>query len=159
VQSGQLNKQTVVYIRQSTVKQVQQNQESTRRQYQLAERAHEMGWPQPLIRIIDDDLGLSGASSDHRLGCQKLVAALSLDEVGIIFVTEVSRVSRLNSKATLHVQHQRPPFGALAHQAMMPKDAPLGQSEELYLGPFGDFTLGRDTARGRGRGAPTQGAG
>jgi DNA invertase Pin-like site-specific DNA recombinase len=97
VQADQLNKQAIVYIRQSTAKQVQQNQESTRRQYQLAERAHEMGRPQPLIRVIDDDLGISGASSDHRLGFQKLVTALSLGEVGIILVTEISRVSRLNS--------------------------------------------------------------
>lgn len=97
IQAEHLNKQAVIYIRQSTAKQVQHNQESTRRQYQLAERAHEMGWPQPLIRIIDDDLGQSGASSEHRLGFQKLVAAIGLDEVGIILVTEVSRVSRLNS--------------------------------------------------------------
>jgi DNA invertase Pin-like site-specific DNA recombinase len=76
VQPDHLSRQAVVYIRQSTAKQVQYNQESTRRQYQLAEQAREMGWPQPLVRIIDDDLGMSGASSEHRLGFQKLVAAI-----------------------------------------------------------------------------------
>ena len=97
VQPDHLKKQAVVYIRQSTAKQVQHNQESTRRQYQLAERAHDMGWPQPLVRIIDDDLGMSGTSSEQRLGFQALVAAISLGQVGIILVTELSRVSRLNS--------------------------------------------------------------
>ncbi|GLR82644.1 recombinase family protein (plasmid) [Azospirillum oryzae] len=89
--------QAVVYIRQSTPKQVQSNQESTRRQYQLAERARQMGWPASQIRVIDEDLGLSGASSRQRTGFQKLVAAIGLGEVGIILVTEVSRLSRCNS--------------------------------------------------------------
>lgn len=97
IQPCHLARQAAVYIRQSTPKQVQVNQESTRRQYQLAERAHEWGWPQPLIKVIDDDLGLSGTSSAHRTGFQRLVAAISLGEVGLVLVTEVSRLSRLNS--------------------------------------------------------------
>lgn len=97
IQPQHLSRQAVVYIRQSTPKQVQCNQESTRRQYQLVDQAHDLGWPQPLIKVIDDDLGLSGASSTHRLGFQHLVAAISLGEVGLVLVTEVSRLSRLNS--------------------------------------------------------------
>ena len=89
--------QAIVYIRQSTPKQVQNNQESTRRQYQLAERARQMGWAASQIRVIDEDLGLSGASSRQRTGFQSLVAAIGLGEVGIILVTEVSRLSRRNS--------------------------------------------------------------
>ncbi len=89
--------QAIVYIRQSTPKQVQTNQESTRRQYQLAERARQMGWAPSQVRVIDEDLGLSGASSRQRTGFQKLVAAIGLGEVGIILVTEVSRLSRCNS--------------------------------------------------------------
>lgn len=92
-----LERQAVVYVRQATPKQVQVNQESTRRQYQLTERAQEWGWPRPLISIIDDDLGLSGTSSTQRRGFQQLVAAISLGEVGLVLVTEVSRLSRLNS--------------------------------------------------------------
>jgi hypothetical protein len=95
IQAQHLSRQAMVYIRQSTPKQVQHNQESTRRQYQLVEQAHEWGWPRPLIKVIDEDLGLSGASSQHRLGFQRLVAAISQDEVGL--VTEISRLSRLNS--------------------------------------------------------------
>lgn len=97
LQPHHLSRQAVVYVRQSTPKQVECNTESTRRQYQLAEQAHSLGWPQPLIHVIDDDLGLSGASSTQRLGFQRLVAAISLGEIGIVLVTEVSRLSRLNS--------------------------------------------------------------
>src|SRR5829696_8478032 len=87
----------VVYVRQSTPQQLQNNQESTRRQYGLAERARQMGWPETAVRVIDDDLGLSGAGSRNRAGFQRLVAAIGLGEVGIILVTEVSRLSRRNS--------------------------------------------------------------
>src|SRR5215217_3658580 len=87
----------VIYIRQSTPQQVLNNQEGTRRQYQLVGRARQMGWPDANIRVIDDDLGLSGASSQQRLGFQRLVAAIGLGEVGIVLVTEISRLSRLNS--------------------------------------------------------------
>ena len=64
---------------------------------ELVERARQMGWPDANIRVIDDDLGLSGASSQQRLGFQRLVAAIGLGEVGIVLVTEISRLSRLNS--------------------------------------------------------------
>lgn len=97
IQAHHLSRQAMVYIRQSTPRQVQLNQESTRRQYQLVEQAHEWGWPRPLIKVIDEDLGLSGASSHHRLGFQRLVATISQDEVGLVLVTEISRLSRLNS--------------------------------------------------------------
>jgi len=97
IQAQHLNRLALVYIRQSTPKQVQFNQESTRRQYELAEKANHLGWPQPLIKVIDDDLGLSGASSTQRVGFQRLVASISLGEVGVVLVTEVSRLSRLNS--------------------------------------------------------------
>jgi DNA invertase Pin-like site-specific DNA recombinase len=87
----------VVYVRQSTPQQLQNNQESTRRQYGLAERARQMGWPETAVRVIDDDLGMSGASSEGRAGFQRLVASIGMGEVGIVLVTEVSRLSRLNS--------------------------------------------------------------
>src|ERR1051326_7918690 len=90
-------KTALVYVRQSTTKQVLQNQESLRRQYQLVDAAVRLGWPQARTCVIDEDLGLSGTSSTTRQGFQRLVAAISLGEVGIILVTEVSRLSHLNS--------------------------------------------------------------
>ncbi len=97
IQSQHRSLKALVYIRQSTPKQVLTNQESTRRQYQLAERAQQLGWPAPQIQTIDEDLGLSGTSSHQRTGFQRLVASISLGEVGLVLVTEVSRLSRLNS--------------------------------------------------------------
>src|SRR6478735_9653390 len=99
LQPRHLQLQAIVYVRQSTPRQVLENQESTRRQYQLAERARQLGWPTPQVQVqvIDDDLGLSGASSHQRGGFQRLVAAIGLGEVGMVLVTEVSRLSRRNS--------------------------------------------------------------
>src|SRR3712207_3966789 len=97
IEARHLRLRAIVYVRQSTPRQVQANAESTRRQYQLAERARQMGWPAAQIEVIDENLGLSGASSHARTGFQRLVAAIGLGEVGIVLVTEVSRLSRLNS--------------------------------------------------------------
>src|SRR5690242_14992762 len=97
IEPRHLRLRALVYVRQSTPQQLQHNQESTRRQYQLAERAQQMGWPAAQVHVIDDDLGLSGAGSQQRPGFQRLVAAIGLGEVGIVLVTEVSRLSRLNS--------------------------------------------------------------
>jgi DNA invertase Pin-like site-specific DNA recombinase len=97
IQASHLARQAIIYVRQSTTKQLALHQESTRRQYQLTETAQRLGWPQPRIQVIDDDLGLSGASSSQRTGFQRLVATISLGEVGLVLVTEVSRLSRLNS--------------------------------------------------------------
>src|SRR5215213_6915687 len=97
IEPRHLRLRALVYVRQSTPQQLQNNQESTRRQYQLAERAQQMGWPAAQVHVIDDDLSLSGASSDQRGGFQRLVASIGLGEVGIVLVTEVSRLSRCNS--------------------------------------------------------------
>ena len=97
IEARHLQLRAIVYVRQSTPRQVQANPESTRRQYQLAERARQMGWAAPQIEVIDEDLGLSGASSQARTGFQRLVAAIGLGEVGLVLVTEVSRLSRRNS--------------------------------------------------------------
>ncbi len=85
-----------VYVRQSTLKQVERNRESQVNQYQLVERAELLGWPRERIRVIDADLGISGQSSTNRNGFKELVAEVSLGHVGIIFGYEVSRLARNN---------------------------------------------------------------
>jgi DNA invertase Pin-like site-specific DNA recombinase len=85
-----------IYVRQSSPKQVEQHRESQRYQYQLAHRAQALGWAADRTRIIDADLGLSGAQSAHRDGFQALVSAVSLGHVGILFGYEVSRLARNN---------------------------------------------------------------
>src|SRR5215207_2153029 len=76
-----LQRQAYLYVRQSTLRQVLENTESTKRQYALRERALALGWPLERIVVIDSDLGQSGADSD-RVGFQKLVAAVGMGEVG-----------------------------------------------------------------------------
>ena len=63
-------RRAVVYVRQSTLAQVERNIESTARQYALRERAVELGWPAESVVVVDEDMGRSGASSDGRFGLQ-----------------------------------------------------------------------------------------
>ena len=93
VTATHLGRKAFVYVRQSTLKQVADNQESTRRQYALRERARALGWPLEQLVVIDSDLGVSGASAD-REGFQQLVAEVSMGRVGIVLGLEVSRLAR-----------------------------------------------------------------
>jgi DNA invertase Pin-like site-specific DNA recombinase len=86
-----------VYVRQSTMGQVRNHQESTERQYALRDKAISLGWPATKIRILDGDLGLSGSTSCGRDDFKKLVAEVSLGEVGAVFALEASRLARSNA--------------------------------------------------------------
>lgn len=86
-----------IYVRQSTPKQVIQNQESQQYQYRLQLRAQELGWAAERVRVIDSDLGLSGSEAAGRSGFQELVAEISLGHAGIVFGYEVSRLARNNA--------------------------------------------------------------
>ena len=94
VQPAHLDRLAVVYVRQSTVQQVAEHQESTRLQYGLTDRAQTLGWPADRVVVIDDDLGKSGASATCRLGFQRLVSEVSLNHVGLILGVEMSRLAR-----------------------------------------------------------------
>jgi DNA invertase Pin-like site-specific DNA recombinase len=89
-----LERQAYVYIRQSTLQQVEQHLESQDLQYQLVQRAQALGWPETHIVIIDEDLGKSAITATDRHGFQTLVAVVGLGQVGIILVTDVSRLAR-----------------------------------------------------------------
>ena len=90
-------RQAFVYIRQSSPAQVERNTESTRRQYALATRAEALGWHRDRITIVDEDLGLSGASADKRDGFNSLAADVALGRAGLVLGLEVSRLARNNS--------------------------------------------------------------
>ena len=92
-----LDRQAVLYVRQSTLRQVQRNTESTQRQYALRARAVALGWPDDRIRVLDEDLGKSGTSSENRDGFRQLVASVAVGEVGIVMGLEVSRLARNNA--------------------------------------------------------------
>src|SRR6266542_2666985 len=87
----------IIYVRQSTLAQLERNTESTARQYNLAERAVELGWPRSAVRVVDADLGVSGSVLGQRDGFESLVADVALGQVGIILALEVSRLARDNA--------------------------------------------------------------
>ena len=91
---GHQERLAIVYVRQSTVQQVERHQESTKLQYALADRAAQFGWMREQIVVIDDDLGRSGASIEGRLGFQRLVAEVGLGNVGLVLGVEMSRLAR-----------------------------------------------------------------
>ena len=94
ITAGHLKKTAYLYIRQSTLRQVFENTESTQRQYALRQRAIVLGWPAERIEIIDCDQGQSGASTAEREGFQRLVAEVGLGKAGIVMGLEVSRLAR-----------------------------------------------------------------
>jgi DNA invertase Pin-like site-specific DNA recombinase len=89
-----LTKWAIVYARQSSPVQVREHTGSTADQRALADLARQWGWPATRIRVIDDDLGLSGTSSQDRAGFRSMLEAIDRREVGIVFVRDVSRISR-----------------------------------------------------------------
>src|SRR5438876_11357958 len=86
-----------VYVRQSTLWQVSEHQESTERQYRLQERALNLGWPPTAIEVIDEDQGRSGSSATARTGFRRLVSEVSLGQVGMMLMLEASRLARNSS--------------------------------------------------------------
>jgi len=88
-----LARKAIVYLRQSSEKQVRQNKESQRLQYDLAERMRALGWK--VVEIIGDDLGSSAAvAAARREGFERVLSSVALGEVGIVGSREVSRLSR-----------------------------------------------------------------
>lgn len=94
VRPHHLDRQAVVYVRQSTAQQVLEHRESTALQYSLRSRAIEWGWSPGRVLVIDDDQGQSGRSAEGRVGFQRLLAEVSLDHVGLVLGIEMSRLAR-----------------------------------------------------------------
>jgi len=94
VSASHLARTAYLYVRQSTLRQVMENTESTQRQYALRQRAVALGWPAEAIVTIDSDQGQSGASAADREGFQHLVAEVGLGRAGIVLGLEVSRLAR-----------------------------------------------------------------
>ncbi|MHC4092089.1 MAG: recombinase family protein [Planctomycetota bacterium] len=94
VQARHLQRDAFLYVRQSTLRQVFENTESTARQYDLRRTAVTLGWPEERVVVIDCDLGQSAASSVDREGFQRLVAEVGMGRAGIVLGLEVSRLAR-----------------------------------------------------------------
>ena len=97
VESAHLRRAAYVYVRQSTLAQVERNTESLERQYELVDRAVALGWAAGDVIVVDRDLGRSAKSTDGREGFEQLVADVGLGKVGIVLGIEVSRLARRNS--------------------------------------------------------------
>ena len=97
VTAAHLSRRALLYIRQSSLKQVIRNTESAVRQYDLRGKAISLGWDASQITVIDIDQGQSGASAADREGFQQLVAEVSLGRAGIVLGLECSRLARNNA--------------------------------------------------------------
>jgi DNA invertase Pin-like site-specific DNA recombinase len=133
-----LQRLACLYVRQSTLQQVLEHTESTARQYALRERALALGWPAEHIRVIDQDLGHSGASTVDRLGFQQLVADVGLGKVGLVLGLEVSRLARSSSD-----WHQLLEICALTSTLILDEDGlydPATFNDRLLLGLKGTMS-------------------
>ena len=92
-----LERECVIYVRQSTLAQTRNNLESLERQYELVDRAQQLGWPAERVRVVDVDLGITGAQVGAREGFRQLVADVALGEVGLVLGIEISRLARDNA--------------------------------------------------------------
>ena len=97
IKPSHLSRIAIVYVRQSSAAQVEHNRESTARQYGLTQRAAALGWSTDRVTVIDQDLGLSGATTHQRSGFARMTAEVALSHVGIILGLEVSRMARNNA--------------------------------------------------------------
>jgi DNA invertase Pin-like site-specific DNA recombinase len=97
LRNDHLTRAALVYVRQSTLMQVRANTASTARQYQLAQRARDLGWPEALIVVIDQDQGRSGTSATGRDGFEYLIAEVGLGRAGAVLCLEASRLARSSS--------------------------------------------------------------
>jgi DNA invertase Pin-like site-specific DNA recombinase len=97
IRAEHLARKAYCYLRQSTNRQVMHNTGSTEMQYALKDKAMEFGWPENRIRVLDQDLGLSGTEINNRHSLQELTSEMARGEVGAIFVAEISRLDRSNA--------------------------------------------------------------
>jgi DNA invertase Pin-like site-specific DNA recombinase len=97
ITADHLRRRALVYMRQSSAHQVEHNRESTARQYQLADRAIELGWSRAQVTVLDEDLGLSGSGLADRSGFAQMTAEVALGHVGLVLGLEVSRLARNNA--------------------------------------------------------------
>jgi excisionase family DNA binding protein len=138
VQSHHLERDAYLYVRQSSMKQVLENIESTKRQYALRGRATALGWAEERIVVIDSDQGESGASATWRDGFRQLVTDVGLGRAGIVMGLEVSRLARNNAD-----WHRLLEICALANTLILDEDGvydPTNFNDRLLLGLKGTMS-------------------
>ncbi|EIM30960.1 recombinase family protein [Microvirga lotononidis] len=132
-----LSRQACIYIRQSTMGQVRLHQESTERQYNLMAQATSLGWRPEQIRVLDRDLGQSGATMTNREDFKVLVGDVAMGQVGAIFSLEASRLARSNQD-----WHRLLELCAITNTLVIDEDGcydPAEFNDSLVLGMKGTF--------------------
>jgi DNA invertase Pin-like site-specific DNA recombinase len=138
VRPHHLERAAYLYIRQSSMRQVIENVESTMRQYALDKRAIALGWREDQIIVVDNDQGESGASAAWREGFQHLVAEVSMGRAGIVMGLEVSRLARNNAD-----WHRLLEICALSDTLILDEDGvydPTNFNDRLLLGLKGTMS-------------------
>jgi DNA invertase Pin-like site-specific DNA recombinase len=138
VQSQHLERGAYLYVRQSSMRQVIENVESTKRQYDLRGRAIALGWREDQILVIDSDQGESGASAARREGFQRLVSDVGMGHAGIVMGLEVSRLARNSAD-----WHRLLEICALADTLILDEDGvydPTSFNDRLLLGLKGTMS-------------------
>jgi DNA invertase Pin-like site-specific DNA recombinase len=138
VQPHHVERGAYLYVRQSSMRQVIENVESTKRQYALRGRAIALGWREDQIVVVDSDQGESGASAAWREGFQHLVADVSMGRAGIVMGLEVSRLARNNAD-----WHRLLEICALADTLILDEDGvydPANFNDRLLLGLKGTMS-------------------
>lgn len=138
VQAHHLERGAYLYIRQSSMRQVIENVESTKRQYGLRGRAISLGWRDDQVIVIDSDQGESGASASWREGFQHLVSDVGMGRAGIVMGLEVSRLARNNAD-----WHRLLEICALADTLILDEDGvynPADFNDRLLLGLKGTMS-------------------
>ena len=113
IRKDHLDRTACIYVRQSTMGQVEQNLERQRRQYALADRARDLGWCD--IRVVDEDLGRSGGGATERRGFETLLADVCQGKVGGVFAIEASRLARNGHDWHRLLEHFRDRFTHIQH--------------------------------------------
>ena len=132
-----LSRQACIYVRQSTPAQVRSNQESTDRQYNLLNKARSLGWKAEQIRVLDRDLGQSGAAAAKRADFKALVGDVAMGQIGAIFALEASRLARSNQD-----WHRLLELCAITGTLVIDEDGcydPAEFNDSLVLGMKGTF--------------------
>ena len=133
-----LKRTALLYVRQSTMRQVFENTESTKRQYALRDRAVALGWPRDEIVVVDGDLGHTATAAGDREGFERVVTEVGMGRVGIVLGLEVSRLARNSSD-----WHRLLEICALADTLILDEDGvynPKEFNDRLLLGLKGQMS-------------------
>ena len=138
VTASHLKRSALLYVRQSTMRQVFENTESTTRQYALRDRAVVLGWPLEDIVVVDGDLGHTATAAGERDGFERVVTEVGMGRIGIVLGLEVSRLARNSSD-----WHRLLEICALADTLILDEDGvynPKVFNDRLLLGLKGQMS-------------------